>query len=641
MSRRWRKLAADLVLAGILMALFATGALSFFDHRLQDALFQRPDLPNPDIAIIGIDEKAIELFGNPNQWSRELMASAIELLNSSIDCRPAVVAVDVLYVGEGRDAGADERLAAAARDGGNVVTAARAIPGYERSGTDPHRAVQTIIGFERPFAALADHSNYGFINAINDEDLRVRSARFVYEFDGETMFSFPFVVYQNYLGFESPETMVFETDSYITYSGEPGTFKLFSFADIFNEDFEPEYLEGLIVLIGAYAPGLMDDFFVPGHSDRMHGVEIHANIVQMLLDDNLKQYSPAIANWAVMVIVVIIALVLANVLEIRLLLAVFFGISAAYFGVALLVFNNGYILTLVYPVSSLVLIYIYQLIYGYVSERIERKKAQLVAEKHRILIDSINYASVIQRGILPKDSAFERAFKDYCIIWEPRDTVSGDIYWLKNFEKGAFLAVCDCTGHGVPGALLTALVTSALEEIVTEENCDAPGTVMWMLDQKLARIFGGGSGKQVDGCDPALLFISRDGDVSIASGNIPVFICDGKEVARIKGQRIFVGEGKIGAAGDVRVTSIPAGVDKKFYVSTDGLFEQPGGAHGYSFGYNTFKQVILDNHLLDLRSVSDRVRVAFDGYRGSQSRRDDFTFVAFCGWTRNARPYER
>ena len=155
LTARMRKLLADVILAGLLIALFLSGALLMLDHLLQDALFQRPGLPNPDIAVIGIDERAIREFGVPDLWGRDLMASAIEILNSSEGHKPAVIALDILYVGERADVEADERLAAAARDGGNVVAAARAIPGHRRMDADPTRAVRTIVGLEKPFEALA------------------------------------------------------------------------------------------------------------------------------------------------------------------------------------------------------------------------------------------------------------------------------------------------------------------------------------------------------------------------------------------------------------------------------------------------------------------------------------------------------
>jgi len=637
LSTRTRKLIADVIMAGLLIALFATGALSYFDHQLQDALFRRPELPHPDIVVIGIDEKAIEMFGIPDQWSRNVMASAVEILNSSSEHKPAVIALDVLYVGERADSEADARLANAARDGGNVVTAARVIPGHGRSGTNHSFAVRTIIGIERPYEALARYAEYGLVNAIYDDDLRIRRTRLIYEYEGELIYSFPCVIYKKLVGDDRIGPWADETEKYIIYNGVPGTYTLFSFADIFDEDFEPEYLEDTIVLIGALAPGLMDDFYVPGYAERMSGVEIHANILQMLLEENLKQYAHIGVNWTIMLLFVASSLLLANVLEIRKLIAAYVGMIVAYVCAALLVFHNGYIITVIYPIFTPALIYVSELTYSFIVNKIEEKRMKLVAEKHQILVDSINYAREIQRGMLPKDSDFFVPFSDCSVIWEPRDTVGGDIYWIKNFDKGALLCICDCTGHGVPGALLTALVVSALDEIVTEETCSDPASIMWLLDRKLTRIFNEGNqgdrdilGTQIkNGCDLAIAFAAKDGRVAIASANINVFICDGKEIRRIKGQRLSVGEGKINSTGDVSLFEIAAGGDNKFYVSTDGLYDQIGGSFMHSFGYETFTQTILEHHTLDMNAITSKVWEVFLNHQGKQTRRDDITLVAF------------
>jgi hypothetical protein len=357
----------------------------------------------------------------------------------------------------------------------------------------------------------------------------------------------------------------------------------------------------------------------------------------MIIDENFKGFAPVWVNWAVLILIIAAALCFANILEIRVLLAVFAGLITVYAGAALLVFHNGYILSPLFPVLSPALIYIYQLTYGYVMERLEAKKSRLIKEKHQILMDSINYASVIQRGILPKDDAFTQAFSDHSVIWDPRDTVGGDIYWIKTFEKGSLLAVCDCTGHGVPGALLTALVVSSFEEIVTGDTCDDPAAIVWMLDQKLARIFEaeerdtkGRRGTHIkNGCDLAVSFIGKDGSVTVASGNFNIFICNGKEVTRLKGQRIYVGEGRLKGSEDVRVTTVPANADNKFYISSDGMYDQIGGEHGHSFGYTIFKNLILEHHGNDQKTISEKIWEAFENYRGAQERRDDFELITF------------
>ncbi|MCL1820161.1 MAG: SpoIIE family protein phosphatase [Oscillospiraceae bacterium] len=267
---------------------------------------------------------------------------------------------------------------------------------------------------------------------------------------------------------------------------------------------------------------------------------------------------------------------------------------------------------------------------------LDKERAEAVSEA---MMDSIKYASKIQHSILPKDKAFEQAFSDYSVKWDPRDIVGGDIYWIKNFSEGAVLCVCDCTGHGTPGALLTMLVASALDDIVTESNYKDTAEIIWLLEQRFIQAFslsynaGAKRSKSADirdGCDLAVMYISKEtGDVTISAGNTSVFICDGKEVKRVKGQKIFVGEGKIGSKDDIEVNNIAANPDYKYYIASDGLFDQIGGTPARPFGYSQFKQTIIENHDEKQSVISDKIWEVFEAHRGEQPRRDDFELITF------------
>jgi len=262
---------------------------------------------------------------------------------------------------------------------------------------------------------------------------------------------------------------------------------------------------------------------------------------------------------------------------------------------------------------------------------------EAAARRSNLIMEGIRYASKIQKNLLPHNSEFESAFLDYSVIWEPRDIVGGDIYWIKQFDKGTVLCVCDCTGHGTPGAFLTMLVTSALESIIWPSNCGDTAGIVWQLDQRLSAVLhtglgAGGDKRKIanidDGCDLAVLFIAKDGTVTFSSGKIPIFVCDGHKVTPYKGQKIFIGEGRLKNKDEVAISSIPANPDNKFYIASDGLFEQIGST-GKQFGYKTFMQIILENHYEKQAVITGRIWSAFEEFRGEQARRDDFELVAF------------
>jgi len=258
-------------------------------------------------------------------------------------------------------------------------------------------------------------------------------------------------------------------------------------------------------------------------------------------------------------------------------------------------------------------------------------EAQEATEK---IIESINYASKIQRDLLPRNYAFDKAFPDYSIIWKPRDIVGGDIFWLKNFEQGTVLCVCDCTGHGTSGALLSMLVISALEASVLPGNCRDTAGILWQIEQRLVSNFSVSNKDRNtdeirDGCDIAALFIAKDRSVTLSSGNIHVFVCDGRTVQQIKGQRINVGEGLIKSKDEIETVHLTTNADNKFYIASDGLFDQIGGPSSIPFGYKIFKQTILENHGETQEVISQKVWSAFEEYRGEEPRVDDFELISF------------
>jgi len=268
----------------------------------------------------------------------------------------------------------------------------------------------------------------------------------------------------------------------------------------------------------------------------------------------------------------------------------------------------------------------------YVS-KIETARAEAARDA---VLSGIEYASRIQKNLLPDDKLFKDAFCDYNIIWKPRDIVGGDIYWIKNFEEGTVLCVCDCTGHGTPGALLTMLVVSVFEATVAENNCKDTAHIIWELEKRLAAMLNAktesAEAKELtikNGCDLAVLFIAKDGNVTSSSSRTHIFVCDGQNVTQIKGQKIYIGEGKIKSREEIKTVNIPANTENKFYIASDGLYEQPGGEESAPFGYKKFMKIILENHNESQSVISEKIWKAFEAHRGAGSQVDDFELISF------------
>ena len=254
---------------------------------------------------------------------------------------------------------------------------------------------------------------------------------------------------------------------------------------------------------------------------------------------------------------------------------------------------------------------------------------------HDEILSGLLYASNIQKNLLPETAALQKVFSDCSVIWNPANIVGGDIYWIKQFDKGTVLCVCDCTGHGTSGALLTMLVVSALESVVSPVSCDDTASIVWRLDKRLAEAFGVKKGQKTgisdikDGCDIAVLFIAPDGSVDLSSGQMGIFVCNGSEVRRIKGQKIFIGEGKLRSSMCVNTIRIPADPENKFYIASDGLFDQPGEGCGAPFGYKRFEKIIFEHHGKTQSAISDEIWHTFEAHRGIEPRVDDFELITF------------
>jgi len=272
---------------------------------------------------------------------------------------------------------------------------------------------------------------------------------------------------------------------------------------------------------------------------------------------------------------------------------------------------------------------------SYNKKKVIAEEATLILEEQlKTINEGIRYASKIQTSIIPDKENLEKAFSDYSIIWKPRDVVGGDIYWAKNFADGTVLCVCDCTGHGTPGALLTMLVVSAFESTITGDNHKNTAEILYMLDKRIASVLNVKTDKEEyadinDGCDLAVLFIANDGSVTFSSGNTNIFISDGKEVTRYRGQKIYVGEGKIKNKDKIKTTFIEANPANKYYIASDGLYDQIGGDDIIPYGYDEFERLILENHSKKHNVISDIIWQSFESYRGSNARRDDFELITF------------
>lgn len=281
---------------------FHWGTLENLNLNLEDYLYQRPEsLEKRQIVILGIDEEALEYFG-PLPWERDIYGDTIAFLNEDPEQAPAVIGIDVLFAGN-KEEESDAYLTYAAGLMDNVVLGSSAVftSEIEESGDGSFSVNDFVVElYEEPFEELKEVTSCGFTNNMLDRDGIVRNALLSMELpSGEKKDSFSYEIYKKYARQHGlPENLdeKIKTNSryqwYLPFSSYPEGYEEYSVAALFTGELEASELKDCIVLIGAYAEGLQDSFFTAAeHSIKMNGVEIHANIIQAMLDQNFKEYA--------------------------------------------------------------------------------------------------------------------------------------------------------------------------------------------------------------------------------------------------------------------------------------------------------------------------------------------------------------
>lgn len=281
---------AAVILASLAFLYFGTAG--FWDMGISDRLNQRESVTNKKIYIVGIDDKTLEEYGPVNTWSREIPAKLVSVLNGAGDMRPAVIGFDVIY-SEEADREADDHFADVCGDAGNVVAAMSfSFKEQPEKGADgrivynPYHVDHVI----EPYDSLKNEVMCGFANTFVDTDGYVRQAMAYLDHEGVREYSLSSMVYKVYQesrGEEAVFPAVYGRNNrfYFTYSGKAGGYSVVSMADVLDGTVDPAIFQDAVVLVGAYAVGMQDSYMPAiAHNSQMYGVEIHANIIEALLE---------------------------------------------------------------------------------------------------------------------------------------------------------------------------------------------------------------------------------------------------------------------------------------------------------------------------------------------------------------------
>ena len=241
------------------------------------------------------------------------------------------------------------------------------------------------------------------------------------------------------------------------------------------------------------------------------------------------------------------------------------------------------------------------------------EKGRLLEEKNQDITESILYARRIQDAILPAAGLLNEHFSDSFVLYKPRDIVSGDFYWFTAKDKYFYVAVCDCTGHGVPGAFMSLIGYNLLNRIVREEDILEPATILHYLHERMKEALRQNEADSAarDGMDVALCRFERDKKiVRFAGAHRPLWLWHNYDLVEIKGERYGIAGSFV--EGENRIyqeQTIKYDVGDVIYLFTDGYVDQFGGKDRKKFTAKRFKEVILRNHhrpLGEQRAIFER-----------------------------------
>lgn len=265
------------------------------------------------------------------------------------------------------------------------------------------------------------------------------------------------------------------------------------------------------------------------------------------------------------------------------------------------------------------------------NEIIGEQKAK-VEEKNREITDSINYARRIQEAILPPEKLIAKYFPDSFVYYQPKDIVAGDFYWLEEQEGWYFIAAADCTGHGVPGAMVSVVCANALNRTVKEFNLTDPGQILNKVRELVIGTFEKSDHDVKDGMDISLCAIhSRSLELLWAGANNPLWVLRGNEINASEEMMDLAPNrqpvGKYDKQVPFQTHRLQLAKNDCLYLFTDGIVDQFGGPDGKKYKAKRLKELLKQNFRKEMMQQLKHLAHSFESWKGDCEQIDDVCVI--------------
>jgi len=267
---------------------------------------------------------------------------------------------------------------------------------------------------------------------------------------------------------------------------------------------------------------------------------------------------------------------------------------------------------------------------GQALELIEVQKVELEL-RDRNITDSLIYAQRIQEALLPSESYFRKHFADSFILFKPKNIVSGDFYWIGEKGEKIFVVAADCTGHGVPGALMSMIGLKIIEKTINEDNIEIPSKILAVMNKGLEKTFS--REKNIgtiirDGMDIGLCIIDRKRKkVDYAGAFLPLYLIRDGNLIEIIADKIIIGMNPGGLPyTDHEIDLLD---DDIFYIFSDGYVDQFGGNENKKFMYRRFRYLLTTIHHFPVNDQKAILDENIKTWMGSNEQVDDIMVIGF------------
>lgn len=268
-----------------------------------------------------------------------------------------------------------------------------------------------------------------------------------------------------------------------------------------------------------------------------------------------------------------------------------------------------------------------------VLEQVQEQKEELII-KNKNITDSINYAKRIQDAMLPAYNTFKEFLPESFVIFKPKDIVSGDFYWVNETRNKTFVAVVDCTGHGVPGAFMSIIGIELLRNITNVEGVDDAAEILNRLSVAIHNTFAGSNQenrdgiKVKDGMDVSFCVIDKEYNILQFSGAFSnLFLVRDGRLIEIRGDRYSVGMANELGHSQFSSYYIPIQPNDMIYMFTDGVVDQFGGPEGKKFKYRRFRNLLLNNYMKHVDAQRKEIESKIDEWKGTLEQVDDILII--------------